>query len=1016
MKSAMGQAWSLTGLCLPAIALAAGHAQAAEQRYPFDIKEQSLPEAINRFGLAANVQVIFSPALANGKTSHAVQGLLSRDEAIRGLLQGTGLAYRFTPDNVLLVFAPTPMPAPGLPGHPSAGGATAVDPAPTTVTVTALKQRLISSVDRRRAADHVVETIASDDIGRFPDSNLAESLQRLPGISISRSHGEGYQVTVRGFGPEFNTVLMDGELLPSRNAGREFNFNDLSPDFINSVDVYKSPPLNLPSGGIGSTINIKAQMPFDVPGNTRSLTLAATVDTGLHDQVQPIVGALVSQRFLDGKLGVLASFSHQSYVTHENSVSIAAWKRDTVYLPGVVDDSLDTSGHVYTPQNWIMGMQDVRRTRVNGRLVLQARPDDTVDLDLHLQYSDLVDQLNGQFLGVWFTTNDPSTAHVKTNADGTVIDYFQMNAMDLDAEDDVTRTVDLTGGLNVKWRVTPTLKFSASADRASSVQNPGGELEHNEADVGFANQTQFVLGDGSRDLPYILRYDERLPGRVQNGGPPGNGDSYLDPSNMRPHILTRASDNTHDVIDQIKLRSEWTPSGWRLRTGLDVISRTKDVRTINDNSVFCVYCGYPAYPDLPDSFFTRQVAVPGHFINGFVNGNLLPPRLIAYDVDAVAKIYEQASGLSLAPVPSSASYKVRESTVAGFFEVRATGRLLDRPLTFVGGARYEISSVLAQGTELPLTGLSYVDLTLENPQYGQPVAKRATDRYGYWLPAADFRMDLSNQLVARLGVSRTLTRAPISALDPTLTISMTRPGNFSATGGNPQLRPYTSDNIDLSVEWYYSRSSYLSLNVFRKHVENFITVRSFSAPINNVTDPSTGTDFTRPDAGDTLANFVISEPENAGSADISGQEIAFQHLFGTSGFGLIGNLTLVSTNRPFDIRQVTQTTAVTGLSNSANLIGYYERGPFQARLAVNWRGGYLSQVGQPQDPYEPTFVNPYAQVDASFSYKISKTTELYGYATNLTGASVSTHGRFKEQFLGATSSEARFVSGLRLRF
>lgn len=1008
MKSAMGQIWSLMGLCLPAIALAAGQAQASEPQYPFDIKEQDLAEAINRFGLAANVQVIFSPALASGKTSRAVHGRLTRDEAIRGLLRGTGLSYRFTPENVLLVFPPAPVPL----TPPTAK----VDAGPTTVTVTALRQRLMSSVDRRRAADHLVETIASDDIGKFPDSNLAESLQRLPGISISRSHGEGYQVTARGFGPEFNTVLMDGELMPSRNAGREFNFNDLSPDFINAVDVYKSSPLNLPSGGIGATIDIKGQMPFDLPGNTRALTVAATVDSGMHDEVQPIVGALVSQRFLDGKLGLLASFSHQSYVTHENSVSISAWKRDTVYLPGAIDDSPDTSGHVYTPQNWIMGMQDVRRTRVNGRLVLQVRPDDDLDVDLHLQYSNLLDQLNGQFLGVWFTTNDPSTAHVKTNADGTVINYYQMNAMDLDAEDDVTRTVDLADGLNVKWRATPTLRFSASADRASSVQNPGGELEHNEADVGFANQTQFVLGAEPRDLPYILRYDERLPGRVQNGGGAGNGDSYLDPSNLRPHILTRASDNTHDVIDQIKLRSEWTPPGWRVRTGADIISRTKDVRTVNDDSTFCVYCGYPAYPDLPDSLFAQQVSVPGGFINGFANGNLLPPRLIAYDVNAVAKIYEQAAGVSLAPVPSSASYRVRERTVAGFFEVRATGRLLGRPVTILGGARYETSAVLAQGTELPLTGLTYVDLTLENPAYGQPVAKRATDRYSYWLPAADFRMDVSEQLVARLGLSRTLTRAPISALDPTLTINVTRPGNFAASGGNPGLRPYTSDNIDLSLEWYYSKSSYLSVNVFRKHIENFITIRSFVAPIGNVTDPSTGADFTRPDAGDTVANFVISAPENAGTANICGQEIAFQHLFGTSGFGLIGNLTLVSTNRPFDIRRITQTTAVTGLSNSANLIAYYEHGPFQARVAVNWRDGYLSQIGQPQDPYEPTFVNPYAQVDASFSYKISKTTDVFGYVTNLTGSSISSHGRFREQFLGATSSEARLVSGVRLRF
>jgi TonB-dependent receptor len=994
-----GHLWSWVGACAPLVALAAVPVQATAATYHFDLPKQNLADAIGRYGIVANVQVLYDPNLVLGKQSHAVRGFLSREQAVREMLAGTDLAYRFT-DNVLLIFARASA-AEGFRPPPDRPAAE-----PTVVTVTALKQQLMSSVVRKRNADHLVETVAADDIGKFPDSNLAESLQRLPGISISRSHGEGYQVSVRGFGPEFNTVLMDGDLMPSRNAGREFNFNDLSSDFINSVEVYKSPPLNMPSGGIGATIDINGSKPFDFSDNMRELTLAATVDSGMDDKVQPVVGALVSQRFMDGRFGILASLSRQSYVSHENSVSIAAWKRDTSYLPGVIDDSLDTGGHIYTPQNWMMGMQTVRRTRINGRLVVQVRPDDALDLDLHLQYADLRDQLNGAFLGVWFTTNDPTTAAVTTNANGTVVNYYQLNALDLDAEDDVTRTRDLVDGLNIRWRATPTLAFTASADTARSVQNPGGEREHNESDVGFANQTQFVLGRTPHDLPYILRYDERLPNRVQNGGPPGNGDSYLDPSNMRPHILTRASDNTHDVINQIKLRSEWTPADIRLRLGADFITRTKDVRAVNDDSVYCVYCGYPAYPDLPDGLFTKRVHVPADFINGFANGALLPPQLLSYDVNAVADIYERASGVSLAPVPTAASYKVRESTSAGFFEARLTGRVLGRPLTFVGGARFETSKVLAQGTELPLIGLTFVDLTLDNPIFGAPVAKRATNRYGYWLPAADLRMDVSSQVVARVSLSRTLTRAPISALDPTLTINITRPGNFAASGGNPALRPYTSDNLDLSLEWYYSKSSYLAVDLFRKHVNDFITIRSFTSPIDGVLDSSTG----------TLANFSISQPENEGSADITGEELSFQHLFATTGFGLIGNLTLVGTNRPFDVRRVTQTTAITGLSNSANLIAYYERGPFQARVAVNWRDRYLGQIGQSQDAYEPTFVNPYTQVDASFSCKISKKVEYYGYATNLTGSSVSSHGRFREQFLNATSSETRYVTGFRFRF
>ena len=108
--------------------------------------------------------------------------------------------------------------------------------------------------------------------------------------------------------------------------------------------------------------------------------------------------------------------------------------------------------------------------------------------------------------------------------------------------------------------------------------------------------------------------------------------------------------------------------------------------------------------------------------------------------------------------------------------------------------------------------------------------------------------------------------------------------------------------------------------------------------------------------------------------------------------------------------------AVAGLSNSANLVLYYEHGKWQARTALNWRDGYLSQIGQSQDAYEPTFVNAHTQLDASFSYQVAKSAELYGYATNLLGESLSTHGRFKEQFLNATSSETRLTAGIRLHF
>jgi TonB-dependent receptor len=682
----------------------------------------------------------------------------------------------------------------------------------------------------------------------------------------------------------------------------------------------------------------------------------------------------------------------------------------------VVDDHLNTTGHIYTPQSWLMSMQDVHRTRTNGRLVLQYRPDDRLEIGGHLQYSELFDAVDTASVGTWFTTNDPTTANVRTNANGTVVDYYQLNAMDVDAAKDRTRTVNLSAGLNVSWRVRPDLKLTLAAHSASSEQNPHGEIEMNSADVGFANQSQFVLGQGRNALPYILRYNERLPGRIQNGGPPGNGNDYLDPSMMRPHILPRTADNTHDTIDQLRLRAQWTRTDWRVRAGVDFTARTKNVHWVNDVAVMCVYCGYPATPDLPDSLFTDQISRPASFINGFSNAGLLPPRLIRYDVDAVARVLEAASGKSLQPVDALGSYRVSERTTAAFFEARNKTEVFGMPLTMTGGLRYESSRITSVGTEQSLIGLTYVDLTLENAIFGPPAAKRAKNHFAYWLPAVDFRLDLTDSLTARLGVSRTLTRPPISLLNPTRSITLTRPGNFAAQEGNPYLRPYLADNVDLTLEWYYSRSSFVSLDLFHKCVDDFIATSTYIAPINGVLDPSTGSDFTHPDAGDTLANFVISRPENRGRANVRGEEIAFQHLIGDTGFGVAGNVTLVGTDKPFDVRQVDQTMAVAGLSNSANLVVYYERGRWQVRTALNWRDGYLSQIGQSQDAYEPTFVNAHTQIDASFSFKAAKTTEVYGYATNLLGEPVSTHGRFREQFLSAVSSETRLAAGIRLHF
>jgi len=258
---------------------------------------------------------------------------------------------------------------------------------------------------------------------------------------------------------------------------------------------------------------------------------------------------------------------------------------------------------------------------------------------------------------------------------------------------------------------------------------------------------------------------------------------------------------------------------------------------------------------------------------------------------------------------------------------------------------------------------------------------------------------------------RTLTRPAINFLTPVLNVgSLPRIGALTATGGNPALKPYLSDNLDLAVEWYYGQNSYLSVDAFLKDVTNFIVQGTQRQTINDVIDPSTG----------LPAIYTVSQRVNGPDATVNGWEIAWQHVFGDSGFGFNANATFVNTDKPYDRTDLTQSGfAVTGLADSANLVAFYDKHGFEVRVAGNWRDEYLLQFGQNQNNSafgaEPTFVNSSLQIDVSASYQFTDNFNMYVEALNVTDDTLSTHGRFDNQMLDAFASGRRYAIGARIR-
>ena len=272
-------------------------------------------------------------------------------------------------------------------------------------------------------------------------------------------------------------------------------------------------------------------------------------------------------------------------------------------------------------------------------------------------------------------------------------------------------------------------------------------------------------------------------------------------------------------------------------------------------------------------------------------------------------------------------------------------------------------------------------------------------------------MAITDDFKLRFDASRTLTRPPLSNITPVLNVPQgERTNSLVANGGNPDLLPFLSDNLDLGAEWYYSRNSYVSVDAFVKEVTNFIVGGTTTQTINGVIDPTKG----------APALFAVTTQVNGPSAEVRGVELGFQQVFWDTGFGVQANATFVGTNKPYDPNNITVSGfAVTGLANSANFVAFYEKYGFHSRVALNWRAEYLDHFGQQQNTgsfgTEPTFVNANTQVDVSASYDITKNFDVYFEGLNINNSTYSTHGRFPEQVLDVIAFGPRYTVGVHFR-
>lgn len=873
------------------------------------------------------------------------------------------------------------------------------------IVVTGIRASLGSARAIKRDSAGIVDAISAQDIGKLPDTNLAESLQRITGVSIDRAGGEGQKITVRGFGPEFNTVLVNGRQIASWDATRAFSFDTLAAELVSGLEVFKSSNARYQTGGVGATVNIRTARPLSNPGLHIAAALSGTYD-GNAKKVTPNGTFQLSNTFADDRFGVLLNFSYQRRKTELQMAQTDGWLNPN-YTAAQYKDGKVPAGNIFAPRNFDVRVTEEDRERLGGMAVLQFQPSDDLKLTADALYSKFDVTSNSNSIGFWFTPDNAK--NVVTGDHGTVTALSQDDgeATDMIAKilNQRTRTYDL--GLNAEWQASDRLKIVLDGHYSDAKIEPDNGYQNGQIVIGYLNRIDYSRA--GTILPKVSGFEGPNPSTGAAGG-------YLDPKNYRAHQTLLRSWGVRDKIYQFRSDVSWkgdsADSGLtRVDAGLYFSREEKGLENWNntDGGRNCHYCGYPALPPVPAG--TLNPYNPGSILSGVSGSGGLPSQWLSYDPVAwIDYLSGYGAGWNYAAAKQPDSFIVTERVIGGYLEANFAGSFLNRPISLVAGVRFEATKTAVNGANAPLIGLTVNDLTSWNPVYGPALPVRTRGSYEDVLPSMAIRWSLTDELTARFAASRTLTRPTLQALSPVVSIGTTRPGTLNATSGNAELQPFRSDNIDVSLEYYYGSTNYISLGAFYKNVSNFIVTNNF-----NTTFPLGSGVVTQPTAGNPPAVFLLQKPVNGPTARIVGLEAALQHSFGETGFGVQLNGTLVSGNKKLNPADLSQKFALTGLSNSANAVVYYDKGIIEARVAWNWRDKFLQSLTQPEG-VGVTQVRAYSQFDASLALEVFKDVKLFGEVINIGNSRTFKYGNYIEQLLLAQDTGRRFNFGIRASF
>lgn len=953
-----------------------------------------------------------------------------------------------------------------------------------TVEVTGIRASMAKSLAVKQNATANVEVITAEDVGKMPDKNLADSLQRLAGVAVRTDYDEAEKVSMRGTNPDMSLILFNGHTVSGGDwyvsdqgsSSRSTSLSLMPSSVLNQAIVYKTSQANIVDGGLAGTINVTTRKPLAQKEKLGGVISAGASYAELPGKGAPDMSATVNWKNDAGTFGVIVQgFAEKRYVRRD-SVSRFAYGTssgwdviNTTTMKGITDESLAGTGLKASDLNGVrmpgsMSSEFVEgvRDRKGGMFALQFKPNNDLDINMTGFHSSMNANNHGRLTSggmysMLLGKNDPlggtSATAANTNSNGQQVFAQIRNPVIVTEKTIYGHELKVLKAADIVFPAGTTPQFVGNsegfyrdgANATSSFLDLDGKYRVNE-DLTVKALVSVTRGVGKTDrdagttfarygtgFSYALNGLHDAPDTRYIGA--GSNVPGLNADGSGYKMVGRAASGikTVDKEKSLQLDAEYRidkgpfqslETGVRHadhdrtsgRFGPAFKSATLAIQGQNgvmpypddfgdglgggnwDNT------GFTYSPEVVKAYFDAETKTTSPEFERRVNSEIdMRERQSSGYVMANLEWEKLSGNVGMRFVRTQVNANISTPIPAGICDRTEPGKPATTCAAYPG-------AITTAGD-----ATSFYDGATFNPKAGIMYYKAKTDRtFDNYLPSMNLRYEMQKDMIVRFGASKTIGRQNYNVLGAGFGTPVCDANGCRVTGPNPDLRPLTAKNVDLSWAWYFGRRSMVAVNAFHSKIDGYVKTGATGSSTVDLLDPR----------DQTVKTFAINSSSQQG-AKISGLELSYEQPFGNTGFGFTSNVSRAKT-------KVDDGRPMVGASDWAgNLGGYYENDVMSARLVANYRGEYVNSSTAPSPtansqglsvingvamPTAPTIAAPVTTLAFSANYNITPQLSLAFSATNLTNAKRAQYRYSEEEPQKLDVSGRGYYLNLRYKF